>query len=655
MRKDVQKKMNDLHETETAVQYMKVVQRVEALSADLEKEYNGKDDESCITLFVNLCEISRNLIDSTACHLKGYVKETIIYWHKILRDKLVVDFDEVLKALKWPFVSENFSLQTPSQANIQKLQLLAEYLLQIELPDESLSPVITSALLSDFPPLCLPINYLVVPLKKRFIYHFYGGRQTNRVDKPEWYFTQILSWTRDHIDFVSKWIQPVIDKLGLHHIDAKLEFMRGLVQLAVEKLHSELPNLQFDDFTFSHCIDEALGFDKELRETYSYPSTQPSILAVLTQAQVFVKWLAMEKKYAIEKMDAMLSPTAMDIFEPLITEGDELKVSSCADTFITLLQTITERYESLPQPGHRLQFLELQLDLLDDFRIRLLQLVNAEEGDVVESRIPMIANTAHYVEDVLMDWGAMLHYLGLFYYKSQLDEVVAGNPIPVMDYDGSPDFEMETETVFADTLSLFRHMRKDLLCTLSESVNREAKMRSRDYRHERWSAMVYHKDMRTLSLTPSACPMFEVLARRLHQLQKSLAKKLFTIVWRFVAQQLDVYLFEDLILENRFNDGGAIQLKYDMQRNLFPLFSQFSEKPENYFTQVKESCELLNISKGSALLLRETLLALEGATGVEDRRGQALKEVGVTNFTPQMSVDILNRRTDITVNRMVID
>lgn len=41
-----------------------------------------------------------------------------------------------------------------------------------------------------------------------------------------------------------------------------------------------------------------------------------------------------------------------------------------------------DRYEALPQPGHRLQFLELQLELLDDFRyvnllhIYLLEFVN---------------------------------------------------------------------------------------------------------------------------------------------------------------------------------------------------------------------------------------------------------------------------------------
>lgn len=84
-------------------------------------------------------------------------------------------------------MNTNFSLQTPSQVNIQKLQIITEYLLQIELPDESTSPVIRSALLSDFPPLCLPVHFLVLPLRKRFIYHFYGNKQTNRSDKPEWY------------------------------------------------------------------------------------------------------------------------------------------------------------------------------------------------------------------------------------------------------------------------------------------------------------------------------------------------------------------------------------------------------------------------------------------------------------------------------------
>lgn len=75
-----------------------------------------------------------------------------------------------------------------------------------------------------------------------------------------------------------------------------MEFMQGLIELAVEKLQSDLPTLQYDDYTFSHSIDEALGFNKELTESYNYPKSEPGILVVLTQAQVFMKWLAMEKK-----------------------------------------------------------------------------------------------------------------------------------------------------------------------------------------------------------------------------------------------------------------------------------------------------------------------------------------------------------------------
>lgn len=113
-------------------------------------------------------------------------------------------------------------------------------------------------------------------------------------------------------------------------------------------------------------------------------------------------------------MDTMLS--TIDCFEPLTYDIEDLKITTCADAFITLLQTITERYESLPQPGHRLQFLDLQLELLDDFRIRLLQLVNAEHENIIESKIPMIANTIYYIENVLIDWGTMLVRLKCQYF-----------------------------------------------------------------------------------------------------------------------------------------------------------------------------------------------------------------------------------------------
>ena len=45
------------------------------------------------------------------------------------------------------------------------------------------------------------------------------------------------------------------------------------------------------------------------------------------------------------------------------------------------------------------------------------------------------------------------------------------------------------------------------------------------------------------------------------------------------------FIYEEVILQNNFNDGGAMQLQYDMLRNMFPLFGQFTSKPDVYFPQ----------------------------------------------------------------------
>lgn len=45
------------------------------------------------------------------------------------------------------------------------------------------------------------------------------------------------------------------------------------------------------------------------------------------------------------------------------------------------------------------------------------------------------------------------------------------------------------------------------------------------------------------------------------------------------------FIYEEVILQNHFNEGGALQLQFDMTRNLFPLFGQYTAHPESYFQQ----------------------------------------------------------------------
>jgi hypothetical protein len=70
-----------------------------------------------------------------------------------------------------------------------------------------------SALLSDFLPPPLPLQLMVRPLRRRFLFHFSGQRQTNRLDKPEWFMAQVLAWIRDHSGFLSEEVQPVLDRV----------------------------------------------------------------------------------------------------------------------------------------------------------------------------------------------------------------------------------------------------------------------------------------------------------------------------------------------------------------------------------------------------------------------------------------------------------
>lgn len=97
--------------------------------------------------------------------------------------------------------------------------------------------------------------------------------------------------------------------------------------------------------------------------------------------------------------------------------------------------------------------------------------------------------------------------------------------------------------------------------------------------------MQNEKEIACLSATSSGCPMFEELAIQLHTLNDTLSQPIFYTAWRNIASQLDSYLFDGVILENQFNAGGAAQLKYDMTRNVFPLFGLYTKKPESYFPQ----------------------------------------------------------------------
>ena len=101
---------------------------------------------------------------------------------------------------------------------------------------------------------------------------------------------QVLQWIEDHAKFIESNVQPLYEPNN-----ALMDFSRGLVQLAVEKLVKDTPVLLEDDTVLAHTIGEVLSFESELRISCNYPSSQPSALLILTQPQFFSRWIALEK------------------------------------------------------------------------------------------------------------------------------------------------------------------------------------------------------------------------------------------------------------------------------------------------------------------------------------------------------------------------
>lgn len=166
-------------------------------------------------------------------------------------------------------------------------------------------------------------------------------------------------------------------------------------------------------------------------------------------------------------------------------------------------------------------------------------------------------------------------------------------------------------------------------------------------------------------LSATASEMFQVLVNNLHNLESELSSNVFSVAIRLIALQLDEWLIDGMVMNTMFSTGGALQFQYDMIRNLFALFGQYARKPSllfkrscmcfqfwkqrqyiaflKYIFRINDSCILLTLPLGSALLLHETLSSEQS----EEVVANTLKELGLTILGKTTALEVLERRNDI--------
>ncbi|KAL9701684.1 hypothetical protein quinque_005125 [Culex quinquefasciatus] len=619
---------------ENQKEYFMIMQDIQNIGQELTVSVHGKDDNKTISLYVALSgSLSNCILDRLngvdAPHLKIYARNVAFYWHDILKEKYAKEFETILRNIKWPNLNQSLEVFNPSKENLHKLAILAEYLFLVKVPgDQSLLSIkLTPSIIC--PPITAPNELLLKPFRLRFQFHFSGSKQTNRLDKPEWYFTQILSWAKENHVFVGQNFQAAALKAGITSHNIRLEFVRGLVQLAIEKLVEDIDAICQEEALLAHLIDEVLAFEQELKLSLGYPASLPSVVSVLIQPKYLVKWMAIEEKFTSDKMDAMLKSgrEPWRFLDP--ANLDDMKIPRCADQFIRLLDAIKERYCALPQPGQQLQFLDLQLELIDNFRRRLVQLHNSPGTDSVGST--KILNAINYITSVLREWGENVHYLHLHaaLYGPNADEI---------------------SSVFDKTIEELDHWQRTLVKELSGRVVEEVKGKSRPYRHDAWPTMNQLDTKETFMLSTSASEMFQLLVNNLHSLEAELSANVFSVVIRMIALQFDEWFFDGMVMNTKFSTGGALQFQFDMTRNLFALFGQYARKPSLLFKRINDACTLLTLPLGSAMLLHETL----ESNPSDETVASTLKELGLTVLNKTGVVEVLARRNDIVHSKITV-
>lgn len=197
--------------------------------------------------------------DTKFCRLSDLkwkiISERINLFNEILSKKIKT----YIEGLGWPkIVSNEESAEIISR--LQELLTYGEALYLIS--SESPSPSEDQGKIVHH-----PMKYFIDPIKMRFNYHFNSDRQTNQLDKPEWYFDNLISTCRENLNFLREFILPC---WRLRDLD---DFLNdSIVDLSREKTKTSLKSsnmnsslkvhylLEFGKFL--NCLQDEFGFIK---------------------------------------------------------------------------------------------------------------------------------------------------------------------------------------------------------------------------------------------------------------------------------------------------------------------------------------------------------------------------------------------------------
>ncbi len=381
-------------------------------------------------------------------------------------------------------------------------------------------------------------------------------------------------------------------------------------------------------------------------------SSKTVVLTHVARTKSLRRWLTLERKYAFEKMDALLLEE-----DGWLSSAASPDLLRCADAFVTLLQSLVARFKPVREAHIKLRFVSLLFDLLEDFRMRLVKVMRGEQekgggeggrrrgGGVVNSEVFALAlNSAMHLADTLESWQEMPLFLHLTHLRRQAASAVAADSLT-----GSPS-SSSSGLLFAPIVDSFNFVVKDSTDYAAELILYEVKAQSLRYRRSvSWSEPCEEEALRPQD-EPSleALGMFQSLSANLTSFCQRLRPSLIAQVTQRVSWLLSEFLLEEVVLVHDFSPAGARRLSRDVKAGIEPILAQVGSATSVSATSLKasrlsEATSLLCSPAGNAMLLLE---ALEEEVAI-DQAKDILREHGISRLSGTMAKAVLMRRTDV--------
>ncbi|KAG7805726.1 hypothetical protein KL921_005337 [Ogataea angusta] len=398
---------------------------------------------------------------------------------------------------------------------------------------------------------CLASNF-----KVKFVYHFEGSSETNRLNKPEYALNYLQAYLKRSVPAVEKLFGSTFRRY-FPNKSIKKNFIISLLKPVKEKFDREMGAVSKHEGLLSHLILELQKFDQNLSKTYNFTPAEPEYTRLLTSSlilsneDVFNLWLNNEKNFVNHRYEEIISKKDAFTIDKDFVENGKTKPTRSAINLKSLLEGISNNYAMLPTK-FQVKFLsEVQLRLLNLYFANLKQGFNAldtiihgkinDEVSVLE-RICRIWCSSKYIIETMATWGESIVFLELW-------SSINGNS--------------RLETTFFD--SVIKGYNKELMMQLPRKIHayfeRELNKTMKSYfiSHSSWATMSENEPgpSRELDVALAA------LKNDLTYLRTVVSYSDFLKIQLILSDAITSYFERNVIYCNKFSVGGALQLEAD--------------------------------------------------------------------------------------------